>query len=214
MKVMLSVISALLLLTSALQAGELSIGAKAGFVLNDARFTSDYDLRDSEPDRGSGSAFVLQIEKQLPKPLALRLEAAWIQKGYGKDIEGGYGYESDHINSRVNYFCFALLARANIAKGMYAVAGPRVDLKSSVIDKESDFLFPERDDYLKSYVFGLTVGVGQELAVGDRGAIFVEIQLQYDLTPAYDATSNRELTDGSFNEIYNRAVLLLLGYRI
>jgi len=207
----------LVLTTTVIVAQPVSVGVKGGVAVNDQHFEYGSQTFQLDVDRAIGLNFSLQIERKISPFVSVRIDAGWIQKGFKETInlvdESANPIGTKDAGARINYASFALLLKRALPSSTYFVAGPRVDIKLSVSDDELDLLPQVVEEGLKSTVFGLTVGVGQEFSVPALGALFVEVQYLRDLTDLYSRGPIAETKVGTLLSIDNQAITFLVGLR-
>jgi hypothetical protein len=158
----------------------------------------------------------LQVEHSLTPFTAVRVDAGYLQKGFDEDLrivtQKGDLQEISAVKSRINVLSLSLLFKGQLPIGTYFVAGPRADFKLGVSHDMKMYYSEIITPGLKSTVYGLTVGAGQEFPLTALGVLFFEAQYLYDLSDEY-STSADPAEVGTLTSINNRAFAFLIGIR-
>ena len=169
--------------------GPAKIGVKAGISIADEKFEFDNPEITLDPDTRTGLVIGLFMEKPLLEAFSVRGGATYVQKGSELSVprigEGNEILGTEKFQDRRTYISIEGLGKLNIPVGKtttYALFGPRLDIK---VKSESEFGVLDESD-IKSTVFGLTFGLGQQFTVKSLGSIFVEANYYYDVGSSLD----------------------------
>ncbi len=191
------------------------LGAKVGFAFaNQAYNYSEGDIK-FDSDYRTGLAIGLFKDLALAPSLALRGEALYIQKGFkisalATDPEGNPLPQTRDYKYRMDYLSFSVMAKATLPSGTYLIGGPRLDLKLGTAD--DDLIPDELEDKFESTVFGLSLGVGQELTFIPQFGLFIEGMYHLDLAKLYERTGTAS-EDGALESVKNKAFTLSAGIK-
>jgi len=184
-----------------------SYGFKLGTVAADQSF-SYHDLSfpiSLETEKRWGIDAGMYVEFLTTAPASILGEVHYIQKGYGVTV-GVTTAESPDIAGyktiyrRIDYLSIPVFLKFRYEAGTftpYVIGGPRVDLFLGEFEEEYDSPI----DY-KSADFGVSVGLGTEIAFGSAPTGLLEFRYSPDITNAYE---------GDFVDIRSFSFEILLG---
>ena len=197
-------------LLATLVAGSTLAGSSIGLKLGVTASRQHYDysnIDDPKLDWRHDIECGLLAEVTITGGLSARGEVSYVTKGMKVNMltTNYFGYPTIVPSSNyVRYVSISLLLKARLPVSwgqFYALAGPRIDKQVSY---HGETVFKWRYDDFESSVFGVTVGLGQELQIG-QVAIFLEGLYHHDFGYAYKLQT---LT------VHNRAFSILVGIRI
>jgi hypothetical protein len=189
------------------------LGAKVGFAFANQSYDYTNDAMEFDSDYRTGLAIGLFKDLALAPSLALRGEALYIQKGF-KISALATDYEGNPLTKdfqyRMDYLSFSLMAKATMPSGTYLIGGPRLDLKLGTED--DGLILNDLEDKFETTVFGLSLGVGQELTFIPQFGLFIEGMYHLDLAKLYERAGT-VAEDGALESVKNKTFTLSAGVK-
>lgn len=147
---------------------QVSFGAKAG--INLSKITSEMGDESETSDSRLAPAFGAFMNYQLSDKFSIQPELMLSMEGSkDEESEGGYSWEQ---TNKITFINIPVMAKANIANGLYLEAGPQLGFKMSAKYEtevsgggESETEDGDIED-IKSMNFSLGVGAGYEMESG------------------------------------------------
>ncbi len=190
-------------------------GIKAGIAFADQIYKSDNGESWANTKYRTGLTIGLFREFPMNPAISLRVEALYIQKGF--NIDGLYRVDDENQilrvverQNRIDILSLNILAKAALPSRTYIIGGPRLDFEVGS-DYEHQSLDALKNAF-SSPIFGLSLGIGQELDFISLPGAFIEGTYYHDIGNLYKRDGY--VTDTSTLEsVKNKAFSFVIGVK-
>ncbi len=191
------------------------LGVKAGIAFADQIYKSDNGDSWADTKYRTGLAIGLFREFILSPAISIHGEALYVQKGF--EIDGlillddeNHTLQTVEQQNRIDILSLSILAKAALPSGTYIIGGPRLD-----VEVGSDYEHQSMNalkNVFASPIFGLSLGIGQELTFMPWPGLFIEGMYYHDIGDLYKRQGIT--TDVSTLEsVKNKAFSVVMGVK-